>query len=633
MRSSRRTIWSWIVLAAVLVLAGGLLAMRTLRHKEGPVPLAVPAETNERLIAYRQLCEAKELAAEERYGEAAALFEKIAREQAGTTYGWDAEIRAAAAQGHLGKHQPALDRLQRAVRECPEEELVPVARIAIAEIHSLAGNPELGVRLLEELIREYADRSSEVCAQALFTMTGIHGRAGQFGLVRGDLLRIVDDFPGNENNLGNAAQRQLASLNEGVSQEQRESADPWGDAAKTRRIDKPLAGDSRWEAGHYLVMHPVELPAGARLRIAPGAEVRFGNSGGLKIAGRLEVEGTPEAPVRLGPLSGDAARDWWMGLTLAGSGSIVLRNCHLIGADIALRADEGGEAVLDHCTIHRPTRRSVRVSRGSHVRLSDCDVLGSQGAGIECGPAGRIEVERCRIRQAAGNGLVYRDSAPGCVLRDSLVEGSGNHGLLLQTSNTAGGAGEPRIDRCIVRASRAHGVRCIGGASPAIRSSEISGNGGIGVWFEERWNAALEDSRIVHNRGGGVLAESRSAGTIQRNLIADNGAFGLQLRLDCTPVVAGNAFLRNKTVGLWLREASVPQQLENNIFAENGEAALRNESASTVKAGKNWWGSAQEAAIQRVIEDHRKNSAWGPVEHAGFLTAPPARPVATSPTE
>src|SRR5262249_32823896 len=143
----------------------------------------------------------------------------------------------------------------------------------------------------------------------------------------------------------------------------------------------------------------------------------------------------------------------------------------------------------------------------------------------------------------------------------------------------------------------------------------------------------LEDSRIVHNHGGGVLAEVRSGGTIQRNFIADNGTFGLQLRLDCSPAIVGNAFSRNKSVGLWLREASVPQRLENNSFVGKAEAALRQESAQTLKAGSNWWGSAEEAAIQHVIQDRRQNAAWGVVEYAGFLASPPTRAVATAPTE
>jgi tetratricopeptide (TPR) repeat protein len=636
MSAWRRTIWSWIVLATVLALAGGLLAIRAVRKGAGPSPLVIPAETNARLMAYKQLCEAKELAAQERYGEAAALFEQVARHQAGTTYGWDAEIRGATAQGHLGQHEVALARLERAMRECPAEELIPPARIAVAEMQSLGGKPELGVRLLEELIRDYADRSSEICAEALFAMTGIHGRGEQFGLVRADLLRIIEQFPGNEDHLASAAERQLASLNEMVSKHRTGKDDPWGDPAQTRRIDKFPPGNSQWGKGHYLVMRFLELPEGAHLQIAPGADVRFGASAGLKIAGRLEVQGTPEAPVRLGPLSSDATRDWWMGLTLAASGSMVLHHCQLTGADIALQAEEGGSAVLDHCTLDQPTRRGVRVSRGGHVQINDCDVLGSHAVGIECGPAGKIEIKGCRIRKAAGNGFVYRDGATGCVLRESIVDASGNHGLLLQTSNSSAqprGEGEPLIDHCVVRESRVHGIRCTGGAAPAIRNSEISGNGGIGIWFEERWDATLEDSRIIHNSAGGVLAEVRSGGTIQRNLIADNGAYGLQLRLDCSAAIAGNAFLRNKSVGLWLREASIPQRLHNNSFVSNGEAALRYESAATLKASSNWWGSVEEAAIQRVIQDRRQNPAWGVVEYAGFLTSPPARAVATAPTE
>src|SRR5207249_1919011 len=172
----------------------------------------------------------------------------------------------------------------------------------------------------------------------------------------------------------------------------------------------------------------------------------------------------------------------WMGLTLAGSGSALLQHCEVTGAGIAVQAEEGVSVLLDHCTIQQPTRRGVRVSGGGHVKLSDCDLLGSQDIGIECGPAGRIELERCRITRSAGNGFVYRDGAPGCVLRDSVVDASGNYGLLLQTSNSSARtrpAGEPLIDHCVIRASRAHGVRCTGGAAPAIRNSEISGNGGI----------------------------------------------------------------------------------------------------------------------------------------------------------
>ncbi len=636
MPSLRRRIWSWIVLAILLAVTCGLLISRAWREGAGPAPLAIPEETSERLFAYRQLCEAKELAAQERYGEAAALFEQVARAQVGTTYGWDAEIRAAFAQGHLGHHERALARLERAVRECPFEELTPVAHIAVAQVQSLAGNADLGLRLLEEQIHDQADQSPEICAQALFAMTAVHGRRQEFGLVRADLLRIIEHFPGSENQLARAAERQLDSLSEMVSAYESRKNDPWGDHTQTRLIEKLPPGESRWDRGRYLIMREIELPAGASLQISAGAELRFGARGGLRIAGRLEVQGTSEAPVRLGPLSGEATRAWWQGLKLGGGGSAVLHHCRLTGADIALQADEGGSAGLDQCTIDQPARRGIRISHDTHVRMDGSDIVGCHGTAVECGPAGKIEIERCRILQTSGDGFAYRDGAPGCVLRDTIVDVCGNHGLLLRSSNSSTqlpGGGEPLIDHCIVRGSRAHGVRCTGGATPAIRNSEISGNGGIGVWFEERWNAALQDSRIVHNRGGGVLAEMRSAGVFQRNLIADNGAFGLQLRLDCHPVIVGNAFLRNKSVGLWLRENSVPQELANNIFTGNGEAALRHESDAVLKAGENWWGSSEEAEIRQAIQDRDENPAWGTVEYAGFLTAPPARAVATAPAE
>jgi len=73
-----------------------------------------------------------------------------------------------------------------------------------------------------------------------------------------------------------------------------------------------------------------------------------------------------------------------------------------------------------------------------------------------------------------------------------------------------------------------------------------------------------------------------------------------------------------------LLQNSQPKKLRDNQFIDNAEVDLRNEGVGDIQAANNWWGTAEEQEIVKMIQDRRSNSEWGEVHFRPWLSEPPA---------
>lgn len=608
------------VLIVVLVSAVALVLRGRLTGDEEATPSNTGIEfTDEQeatMAAYQRLCEGKRLAGDDRYAEALKIFDELVKSQAGTRYGWDADIQAAAALGHLGRYEDALARFDRILAECPLEDELPKARLDKADILAMAGRVDQAVEELEAVIAEHTDSNPLHCETALETMARAYHRTEQLALLRASLERVSADYPGAENLKRVWADEQLIKVRNRLVGVQQSRVDALLSRGEARLIETVAAGQSTWraEGGPILITKPVEIPAGATVTVEAGTEIRFGAEGGLIVKGSLVCKGTENAAVRFLPLSDDPTRDYWMGIRFesdAAAPDSRLEHCLILGADCGLELSNG-KVRCDNCMFDRCGRDTIRTNRGTFLTLSRCRILDGYRVGILCLPAARLDMSECEVANLTTHGISLREVSDDCVIRDTRIINCGWDGILIR------GRCAPTIRNCRIQDHGRTGITSLDGASPRVLDSTIQNNASTGVLLDQKWDSSLEDNVISGNGMGGVCASVRCGGQLKNNRIEFNQFAGILLSLDCSTAVIGNLVRSNDGPGLWL-ENSQPSSIEQNAFVGNRPAALRHEGPAAIHAAHNYWGSVTETKISQQIEDQHADAESGRVEFRPWL--------------
>jgi parallel beta-helix repeat protein len=288
------------------------------------------------------------------------------------------------------------------------------------------------------------------------------------------------------------------------------------------------------------------------------------------------------------------------------------------GAEIGLRAAKS-RVELEDCTFAECGKTSLSVAGGAEVSMKRCAVEDGHRIGVECSPGSALHMTDSRVTNLTTYGVVLKEVANTSFVRASQIERCGWDGVLVR------GRCSPTIDGCEIRGNGRHGVQGVEGGSLNVVNTRVADNTGAGIRLQERWDGTLDSNTISGNCSGGIVAEIRCGGKIVRNQIESNNKMGAYLRLDCTPSVVGNQFIRNKGVGLHL-ENSRPKTIQDNQFIANESAALRHEGGGSIDVSGNWWGTADEQAIARMIEDQDDNPSWGRAKFQPFLSKPPTTP-------
>ena len=173
----------------------------------------------------------------------------------------------------------------------------------------------------------------------------------------------------------------------------------------------------------------------------------------------------------------------------------------------------------------------------------------------------------------------------------------------------------------------------IRGSSPTITNSRISRSYGAGVrskyGYARDYEAAeplIEGNEFVDNAGEGVTVET-AGGTIRENTFTDNAIAirvhaGNGFGYSNPPVISGNSVVNNN-LGIRLSGESTPSlgtasDYGRNVFRNNDDFAVRNNSDETVQAVGNYWNATTASAIEERLS--------GPVAFEPFLDEEPPDP-------
>ena len=165
-------------------------------------------------------------------------------------------------------------------------------------------------------------------------------------------------------------------------------------AADTASYQGVYSGDLVWE-GTVTMASDVLIMEGGSLTIRAGTQVNVVPAEGTKIDpeylssltellvhGKLEIQGTPEAPVRFLIVEGSETEEIaWSGITLDGAAESYIRNAELERADIAIRCVKSSPEITGNRIAN--CRYGIVAQQQSHPKILE-NVLQDGEGGIFC---------------------------------------------------------------------------------------------------------------------------------------------------------------------------------------------------------------------------------------------------------
>ncbi len=610
----------WVFLAVVILAAGGAVAWQyygtliDLDQGGGD-----KAGVDEKLEQWKQIAKAKGWIADGRYEEALALLRKVKAKTSDPDRNMEIDVNLAHAHAGLGQYDKALALFTGVIEKSDDESKVARAEIGHGTTVTASGEFDRGMQELTDVVDRYAEIVPTFSAEALFARAKLYEKKGQIGKTRAELSRVMDEFPGREGADKDRAYGQVGMLSASLLEQQAEQVAKLRSAGCQSVASIPAGQTVTWtaEQGPYLIEEALVVPGDTVLKIEAGTVLRFGISGGLRVAGRVEATGTAEKPIRCLPVHEDPAATWWPGFRFEvadGTAPSHLTHVEFVSAESAISATRGEVAVTE-CDIRQPVQYGLHSESGGNIVAKQCRIVGGAYEGIRCENGGTISAEGGRVAEHAMSGVTVRTTV-SFSLRGCTVEKNGRTGIAFRD----GGAGQ--VEKCRIIANATTGLLCRGDASPQLAGCEIAQNGADGINCQDRSKPVLASTQVQQNKGTGVRLDSSSDAKISGCQVRDNEQHGIWCRLSSpeilTSVIAGNA-----EVGIWIVEGGQPR-LNKSSVVENKGPALRNHTSNVINATENWWGSSDLAQIGERIEDREDKDEWGSVKIDPVLEAPPS---------
>lgn len=401
------------------------------------------------------------------------------------------------------------------------------------------------------------------------------------------------------------------------------------------------------------------------LRIASG--VRLYPPRRIVVRGRLLADGLPDARVVIQP-QGSPAPGSWLGIELEPGGLARLTIATVGFARNGFVVD-GGQLYLRNVVVRDSAQDAIYAGGPAHVDLAGCtiDRCGNHGLHFpDPDTSGKVHTTRfanCAgwpVRVAAtvaealrggnsyvGNGTqrvgvlcgehpdIRDDDAwlPQGVLFDLSADPTASHlrvgtggrlslrpgvrvvGGGLSAAGVLVAEGEPGNP---VRFGSAHdspapgdwsGIEYVLSSAGRLVHTSIA-YARTGVVVTSPGYVRIEDTEIRRCADDGIRLGGQAVPLIARCSIHDNGRWGVGIFGDAQPLL-GSAVNPSADPG-------------HNSIVGNGEYDLANQSADTIRAQNNWWGTTVAAEVAARIYDRADDGGAGRVIYAPFLSAQPA---------
>ncbi|MBO8190327.1 right-handed parallel beta-helix repeat-containing protein [Streptomyces oryzae] len=368
-----------------------------------------------------------------------------------------------------------------------------------------------------------------------------------------------------------------------------------------------------------------ESRAGAVLR-----ECRLHESGaqGLRLrgsAGRLAVRTGAGEPVDTVPARIPAGT-----VPEEGSFGVRLRNCEIFRtAGAGVLADSDSAALLDNCHIHHTSGACVVATGSSGLRLTKVRAVDSEDSALVLFGDAATAADESTFARTGANGVYAVENAEltaaDCEFKDTAF-----------TAVHLGGSARAQLTGCSATGTPEHGLRataraellatdcetrdtelagvCVDGGDAVLRDCRISATR-VGVRLATTHRPLLVDCLISDVTGVGVEIGPGTGGQLENLTVTRAGSSGMTLDADSTAAVEGGAIREPAGSGIVVRAGARP----------------RIRGTTVADAAKN--GLFVEERGEGTYEDCHLSGSRFPAVYAGAKSRPVLRRCTVSGTE
>ena len=238
----------------------------------------------------------------------------------------------------------------------------------------------------------------------------------------------------------------------------------------------------------YELDGPLVVDAGVTLRMEPGTWVQGRAFSRLKVIGRLEAEGSDEAPLMFTSAANSGPGEWegiefWGG---EGEGTGIIRNALVrygggggLTSNIYLGSVTAGEVRIVESQVRDGSRAGISAGN-SHVVISDTLIanngITTADPGLNIGGGSHFTVTISTIEGNNGVGVQLFGDATQLRLTGSRVLGNQADGI-----SVPWGGASLYIEDSLLQDNAGDGIAHSGTATPAMRFSQVYDNDGLGV--------------------------------------------------------------------------------------------------------------------------------------------------------
>jgi len=338
------------------------------------------------------------------------------------------------------------------------------------------------------------------------------------------------------------------------------------DAGGPLRINTDaITKDTSW-SGEVIVEKPLKVAKEAALSINPGTVIRFRQGAGLVVEGVLKAAGTAKSRIRFLPSEETAAKGYWTGLSLNGSGK---------------------GTVVSFCRFEHAASMNVA---GCSPDIKDSEFVDGIN-GIVLARKSGSEVRRNLVRDMEIGGISTQLGATP-LIAENTVENCGDYGISQNQD------AQPRIRGNTVTGGKT-GIS-LSQSVPAVEGNTVKGaNTGILVTAGNSEEMVVRGNKVVDNEFG-IICQQFSSPLIERNFVKGNQQGVICFRAS-SPIIRNNEFTGNDEAIVAVQICN-PEIMANSIH-DNAKGIYLDLSSYALINGNNIYGNKIQLELGNMSSD------------------------------
>ncbi|MFE7751938.1 right-handed parallel beta-helix repeat-containing protein [Streptomyces sp. NPDC057428] len=298
------------------------------------------------------------------------------------------------------------------------------------------------------------------------------------------------------------------------------------------------------------------------------------------------------------------------GVRIADTAGAAAAAAPAVDPNAAAAGHEESRIRLEKCEIFRTGEEGVSAC-AADLRLRDCHIRETGGAGLIASGTGRVELEHTRVVDVPGTGLAVLDTAELRV-HGGTVARTGANGV------HASDRGTVRLTECEISTTTYTALNIGGGASAVLLGCTVRDSAQHAVRVAGGADLVAEDTRFERTRMTGV--DVQGADVVLRRCVISEADTGVRLETGHRPLLEGCEVLRSARTGIEIAAGTGAVVLGGHVDApgsagvflgERSEAWIEDLTISDAKgSGLVIWSGANPRVRSLTVTGAAKNGVY-----------------------